>query len=464
MRVQLAQPEQTLLTPERYNQIFTTHGATMMFLFAVPAMEGLALYLVPLMIGTRELSFPRLNAFGYWCYLFGGTALWLSLALQVAPDAGWFNYPPLSAARFSSGANIDVYATAVPLIELAAVVTAMELVVTILTHRAPGMSINRMPLFVWAVLVMAVMIVVAMPPLIVACLMLFADRNAATHFFDSTAGGDPLLWQHLFWFFGHPEVYLMLLPGLGAISTIVATSVRRPTAAYSLVAISFVMIGAISFAVWMHHMFATDDSVETLTGFSAATLSVVIPSGIQVFSLLATLWHGRLRLSVPLLFAFGFVFVFVAGGLTGVQVASVPFDWQLHDSYFVVAHFHYVLLGGVVLPLLGGVYYWFPKFTGRLLDDRLGVGSFALIFVGINVTFFPLPLAGLAGMPRRVATYPAGVGWDTYQLISTIGAFVLAAGFAIYLVNVVRSARSGRPAPGNPWRAGTLEWLPSSPP
>jgi cytochrome c oxidase subunit I+III len=464
LRVQLARPEQTLVSPERYDQLFTTHGATMMFLFAVPAMEGLALYLVPLMIGTRELSFPRLNAFGYWCYLLGGIALWLSVVLHTAPDAGWFNYPPLSAARFSSGANIDVYTTAVPLVELAAVVTAIELTVTILTHRAPGMSLNRTPLFVWATLVMAAMIIVAMPPLMVACFLLFADRNAGTHFFDPSGGGDPLLWQHLFWFFGHPEVYLMLLPGLGAISTIVSTFARRPTAGYPFVAASFVMIGAISFAVWMHHMFATDDSIETLTGFSAATMSVVVPSGVQVFSIVATLRHGRLRMSVPLLYALAFVFVFVAGGLTGVQIASVPFDWQLHDSYFIVAHFHYVLLGGVVLPLLGAISYWFPKFSGRLLGSGLGVAAFALIFVGVNATFFPMHLAGLAGMPRRVATYPAGVGWEDYQLASTIGAFILAAGFGCFCVNVVISLRRGRPTTRNPWDAGTLEWATASPP
>jgi cytochrome c oxidase subunit I+III len=464
MRVQLAVPDNRLVGAERYDQMFTMHGATMMFLFAVPVMQGLAVYLVPLMIGARELSFPRLNAFGYWCYLIGGTAIWLGFIFNKAPDAGWFNYPPLSSSTFSPGINIDLFAVGVPLIEVSSVVGAVELLVTILGDRAAGMSINRMPLFVWAVLVMAVTIIIAFPPLILAGVLLELDRTVSTHFFTSGGGGDPLLWQHLFWFFGHPEVYVMLLPGLGIVSTIVATFSRRRTVGYLLVALSFTLIGAISLGVWVHHMFTTGRSPLAMSFFSAATLSIVIPSGIQVFSVLATLRHGRIRLTVPLLFAVGFVFVFVIGGLTGVQVASIPFDWQVHDTYFVVAHFHYTLLGGVVLPLLGGIYYWFPKFTGRMLDDRLGFTSFILIFIGINVTFFPLHIAGLDGMPRRVYTYPEGLGWDGPQAIASVGAFVLAAGVLVYLANLLWSARAGAPAGPNPWDAPTLEWLPDSPP
>jgi cytochrome c oxidase subunit I+III len=464
MRVQLAVPDNALVGPERYDQMFTMHGATMMFLFAVPVMQGLAVYLVPLMIGARDLSFPRLNAFGYWCYFIGGTALWLGFVFNKAPNAGWFNYPPLSEAQFTPGINIDLFAVGVPLIELSAVVGAVELLVTIMGDRAPGMSINRMPLFVWAVLVMAASIVFAFPPLIIAGILLELDRTVGTHFFTAGGGGDPLLWQHLFWFFGHPEVYVMLLPGLGIVSTIVATFSRRRTVGYLLIALSFTLIGAISLGVWVHHMFATGRATLAMSFFSAATLSIVIPSGIQVFSVLATLRYGRVRLSVPLLFAVGFVFVFVIGGLTGVQVASIPFDWQVHDTYFVVAHFHYTLLGGVVLPLLGGIYYWFPKFSGRLLDDRLGLASFVLIFVGINVTFFPLHIAGIDGMPRRVYTYPSGLGWEGPQIVSSVGAFLLATGVLVYLVNLVWSARAGRPASANPWGAATLEWLPPSPP
>jgi len=464
LRVQLAVPENTVLSPGTYDQVFTMHGLTMMFLFAVPVMQGIAGYLVPLMIGARDLAFPRLNAFGYWCYLIGGTAIWLGFVLNKAPDAGWFNYPPLSLATFSPGANIDLYAAGIPLVELSAVVGSVELLVTILGDRAPGMSINRMPIFVWSVLVMTATIIFSFPPLIVAGLLLELDRTIGTHFFTPGEGGDPLLWQHLFWFFGHPEVYVMLLPGLGIISTIVSTFSRRRTVGYLLVTLSFALIGAISLGVWVHHMFATGRSPLAMSLFSAATLTIVVPSGIQVFSVLATLRHGRIRLAVPLLFAVGFVFIFVIGGLTGVEVASIPFDWQVHDSYFVVAHFHYTLLGGVVMPLLGGLYYWFPKVTGRLLNDRLGIISFALIFVGINVTFFPLHIAGLNGMPRRVYTYPAGLGWDGPQAIATIGAFVLALGVLTYLANLVWGLRAGRPAGANPWAAATLEWLPDSPP
>jgi|tagenome__1003787_1003787.scaffolds.fasta_scaffold20986557_4 cytochrome c oxidase subunit I+III len=464
MRVQLAAPEQRVVGAETYDQLFTMHGVTMMFLFAVPAMQGFAIYLVPLMLGTRELAFPRLNAFGYWLYLLGGGALWISLIASYAPDAGWFDYPPLASARFSPAANIDVYAAAVPLVQVSAIVAAVVLAVTILTRRAPGMSLNRMPLFVWAVLVMAGMIVLAMPPLILDGALLILDRNASTDFFNSGAGGDPLLWQHLFWFFGHPEVYLMLLPGLGTVAMITSTFARHPTSAYPLVATSYVLIGAISFGVWAHHMFTTGESIVGLTIFSAATMTVVIPSGIHVFSMLSTLRHGRMRISVPLLYALAFVFIFIIGGLTGIQLASVPADWQVHDSYFVVAHFHYTLLGGVVMPLLAGTYYWFPKFTGRMLDDRIGYASFALVFAGTNLAFFPMHLAGLEGMPRRVYTYPAGLGWDHYQQLATIGAFLLGAGLLVYLANLVIAYRTGPRASANPWAAGTLEWLPDSPP
>src|SRR5436305_1995603 len=311
---------------------------------------------------------------------------------------------------------------------------------------------------------MAGMIIVAMPPLIADCLMLLADRNTGTHFFDPLHGGDPLLWQHLFRFFGHPEVYIMLLPGLGIVATITSTFARRPTAGYTLVVFSYVAIGAISFAVWGHHMFATGEPTAAMAVFSAATVSIVIPSGIQIFSLFATLWHGRVRPGVPLVFVLGYVFVFVAGGLTGVEIASIPFDLQVHDSYFIVAHFHYTLLGGVVLPFLAGIYYWFPKMTGRMLDDRLGIASFVLIFAGINATFFPMHLAGLAGMPRRVYTYPAGMGWDGYQAIASAGSAILALGMLTYLVNMVLSLRLGPPAGANPWAAGTIEWMTNSPP
>ncbi|MDX6424171.1 MAG: cytochrome c oxidase subunit, partial [Gaiellaceae bacterium] len=406
----------------------------------------------------------RLNAFGYWLYLIGGSALWIGFFLGVGPDSGWFAYPPLSSARFSGGVNLDLYSLAVPLVELAGIVAAIELLVTILTHRAPGMSLNRMPIFVWAVLVMAAMVILGFPSLVLATLLLALDRTQGTSFFDAVSGGDPLLWQHLFWFFGHPEVYIMLLPGLGTVATIVATFSRRRTIGYSFVTASFLLIGVTSFAVWVHHMFATGRPLGGMSLFSAATLAIVIPSAVQVFSALATLRLGQVRLAVPLLFALGFVFVFVIGGLTGIQIGTIPFDLQVHDSYFVVAHFHYTLLGGVVLPLLAGTYFWFPKLTGRLLDDRAGLLSFVLIFVGINLTFFPMHIAGLKGMPRRVYTYPAGMGWDRYQAAATAGAFLLAAGLVVYLLNMLVSGRRGVPAGPDPWGAPTLEWATDSPP
>src|SRR3954469_20946807 len=451
MRVQLAIPKNELLGPESYNQVFTMHGLTMMLIVAVPVMEGLAIAMVPLLIGSRELAFPRLTAYGYWLYLAGGIALWLGLVSHQAPDAGWFTSPPLSEARYSRHLGIDLYATAIPLLELAAVVAAVELIVSILRHRAPGMSLNRMPLYVWSVLVMAAMIVIAMPSLIVAGLMLEADRQLGTAFFSPGEGGDPLLWEHLFWFFGHPEVYIMLLPGLGIVALVTTTFARRRSVGYPLVALGYVLIGAVSFAVWAHHMFATSEPSLGLTLFSAATISIVIPSAITVFSTLATLGHGRPVWRFPLLYVLGYVWTFVIGGLTGVQISSPVFDGEAHDSYFLVAHFHYTLLGGVILPLLAGVAYWWPKLVGRLPDERLGVWSFVFVFAGVNLTFFPMHLAGLAGMPRRVATYPAGLGWDTPQLLATIGGFVLLVGLVLFRLALLRPA----PPPPGPRRGPT---------
>jgi cytochrome c oxidase subunit I+III len=460
MRVQLAIPDNELLGSETYNQVFTMHGVTMMFLVAIPVMEGLAVAMVPLLIGSKELSFPRLTSYAYWLFLIGGIALWTGLFLHHAPDAGWFSYPPLSEGRYARELGIDLYATSIPLLEIAAVATAIELVVTILTHRTQGMSLNRTPLYAWSVLVMAVMIVFAMPALIVDTLLLEADRTIGTSFFSDAAGGQPLLWQHLFWFFGHPEVYIILLPGLGIVASVVSTFTHHATPAYSIVAAGLILIGAVSFAVWAHHMFATSEPVSGLGFFSAATLSIVIPSGIIVFATLASLWLGHPRWRVPLLYVTGYVWIFVIGGLTGVQIASEAFNQQVTDTYFIVAHFHYTLMGGVVIPLLAGIWYWWPKLAGREGNEALGVASFALVFLGVNLTFFPLHLAGLAGMPRRVYTYPSGLGWEGYQLLSTLGSFVLGLGLVLYAVGLVAS----RPAEDDPWGGGTLEWATTSPP
>lgn len=464
MRIQLVMPENTFLNPDLYNQIFTTHGTAMMFLFAVPIMEGIGIYLVPLMIGARDMAFPKLNAFGYFVYLIAGVTIWGSLFFGYAPDGGWFNYVPLTGPQYSPGIGIDFYVTMITFLEIAALVAAVELIVTIFTMRAPGMSINRMPVFVWSILVMAFMIVFAMPPVMVATVELTLDRTVGAHFFNPANGGDPLLWQHLFWVFGHPEVYIILVPALGMVAAIVATFARRPIIGYTPLVLSLVAIGFLSFGLWVHHMFTTGLTPIGLTFFTVASMLITIPSGIQIFATLGTLASGNLVLKTPLLYVLGFVIIFVLGGISGVMVAAVPFDQQVHDTYFVVAHFHYVLFGGAVFPLLGGFYYWFPKIRGRMLSERLGKWGFWFTFIGFNVTFLPMHLTGLRGMPRRVYTYLAGLGWENLNLISTIGAFILALGILIFMIDVVYSLRKGAPATDNPWGAGTLEWATGSPP
>ncbi len=464
MRIQLAFPQNTFLNATQYNQMFTTHGLTMMFLFAVPIMEGVGLYLVPLMIGTRDVAFPRLNALGYYLYAISGIAIWLSLFAGTAPNAGWFAYAPLTELRYNPSYGMDVFATFIEFTEISALIPAAEIIVTVFKLRAPGMSLNRIPLFVWAMLVTAFMIIFAMPSIIVASTELSLERTLDTNFFNPNLGGNPLLWQHLFWFFGHPEVYIIFIPALGMVSEVLATFARRPVVGYSLLVTSLVAIGLISFGLWVHHMFTTGLPILGLSLFTIASMVIAIPSGIQIFSTLATLWHGKLNFKTPLLYVIGFVVNFVIGGITGVMVASVPFDWQAQDSYFVVAHLHYVLIGGAVFPLMGALYYWFPKFSGKLLDERLGKWNFWLVFIGFNLTFFPMHISGLLGMPRRVYTYLPGLGWDLWNLISTIGAFILAIGFLLFVINVIKTLHSGASAPDNPWNAGTLEWATASPP
>jgi cytochrome c oxidase subunit I+III len=464
MRIQLAVPEFNFLNPDLYNQLFTMHGTTMMFMFAIPTMQGVALYLVPLQIGARDVAFPRLNAFGYWCFLFAGTTMWLALLVGSAPNGGWFSYVPLTNARYSPGMGIDFWATMVTFLEISALGAAAQIIVTALTMRAPGMTANRIPLFVWAMLIMSFMVVVAMPTLMIASLMLEADRKLATQFFNADQGGDPLLWQHLFWFFGHPEVYIMFLPGLAIISALTATFARRPLIGYVPLVLAFILIGFVSFGLWVHHMFMTGLSWLGMSLFSVTSFMVAIPSGIQIFATLATFYYGRLWFRVPLLYVFGFIFIFVVGGITGVMVASIPFDGQVHDTYFVVAHFHYVIIGGVLFPLLGGLYYWFPKVTGRMLDERIGRWSFWLIFIGVNLTFFPMHITGLYGMPRRVYTYLAGLGWESLNMLSTLAVFIIAAGILLFGYNMLRSRKIGSQATDNPWNAGTLEWATTSPP
>ncbi len=464
IRVQLARPESNLLGPDAYNQFFTMHGMTMMFLFAVPVVTAAGLYLVPLMIGARNVAFPRLNAYGYYVYLAGGLFLYLSFFLNTGPDTGWFSYVPLAGPEFSPGKRVDVYAQAITFTEIAALAAAVELIVTIFKNRAPGMTLNRMPLFVWAMLVQAFMVLFAMPWVATATQLLAMDRLVGTHFFNPAEGGDALLWQHLFWFFGHPEVYIVLVPAFGFVSAIVATFTRRPVFGYPAVVLSLLAIGFLSFGLWVHHMFTTGISTLGTSFFTAASMLIAIPSGIQIFCWIATIWSGRPRFAVPFLFVLGAIVAFVIGGVTGVMVASVSYDQQVHDTYFVVAHLHYVLMGGGVFPILAAVYYWFPKLTGRMLDERLGRWNFWLLFIGVNMTFFPMHQLGLEGMPRRVYTYLAGTGWGDLNLISSIGAGMIVVGFLVFLANILVNLRAGAIARDDPWGADTLEWATNSPP
>ena len=464
MRLQLVQPENTLMGAEFYHQIMTMHGTTMMFFFAVPAMEGLGIYLVPLMLGTRDMSFPRLNAFGYYVYLIAGITLYLALFLGMAPDTGWFSYVPLAGIDYSPGQGVSFWTTMITFIEISALTAAVELIVTILKQRAPGMTLNRMPIFVWSILVMSFMIVFAMPTVMVGSVLLALDRTFATQFFVASGGGDPLLWQHLFWFFGHPEVYIIVVPALGIVSTVISTFCQREVFGYTAVVLSMVTIGFVSFGLWVHHMFTTGLPHLGLSFFTAASAMIAIPSGVQIFCWIATLWGSKIKFKTPMLFIMGFFAVFVIGGLTGVMAASIPFDMQAHDSYFVVAHLHYVLIGGAVLPFFAGLYYWYPKMTGTMLSERLGCWSFWLIFIGLNLTFFPMHQLGLDGMPRRVYTYLHNMGWGEVNFFVTCAAFLMAFGFLLTFINTLISPYKSRAAGNNPWNADTLEWWAQSPP
>ncbi|MDR6535262.1 cytochrome c oxidase subunit I [Variovorax soli] len=464
MRLQLARPGSTLIGPDLYNQLFTMHGSTMMFLFAVPVMQAVAMYLVPLMVGTRSVAFPRMNAFAYWIFLFGGLMLYIAFLLDAGPDAGWFAYVPLAGPDFSPGKRVDFWAQMITFTELSALLEAVILITTVFKLRAPGMTLNRIPLFVWAMLVTSFMVLFAMPSVMLASTMLIMDRLVGTHFYNPAESGDPVLWQHLFWFFGHPEVYLIFIPGLGFLSAIIPTFARRPIFGYTAMVLALVATAFLAFGLWVHHMFAVNLPELGKSFFTAASMLIAVPSAIQLFCWIATLWTGRLDPKTPLLFVLGFFFILVLGGMTGIMLASVPLDLQVHDTYFVVAHLHYVLIGGAVFPLFGAFYYWYPKITGRLMSERLGRWNFGLFFIGFNVAFFPMHLLGLKGMTRRVYTYQAGLGWDSLNLVATIGAFMIAASALIFVVNAVRSLRHGAPAGNNPWGAGTLEWATSSPP
>ena len=464
IRTQLALPGYVLMEPEVYNQVFTMHGSVMMFLFAVPMMEGLAVYLIPKMIGARDLIFPRLSSLGYFCYLFGGIILLSSVFLGVAPKAGWFMYTPLSSSSHMPGVNSDFWLLGITFVEISAVSAGVELVVSILRTRTNGMALHKMPLYAWYILVMALMIVFGFPPLILGSILLELERAAGLPFFDTAKGGDPVLWQHLFWLFGHPEVYIIFLPGAGIVSTLLPVFCQRPLVGYRWVVLGVLTTGFLSFGLWVHHMFTVGIPALALGFFSAASMLVAIPTGVQIFAWIATLWLGKPVYHVPMLWLVGFLIVFVCGGLTGVMVALVPFDWQVHDTHFVVAHMHYVLVGGMFFPLMAGLYYWLPHFSGRMPSVRLGRWGFWLVFIGFNTTFLIMHWTGLMGMPRRVYTYDTGLGWDLPNLISSIGSFIMAIGIGTILLDIVLHFRFGQPAKTNPWNADTLEWATALPP
>ncbi|MGH8176398.1 MAG: cytochrome c oxidase subunit I [Steroidobacter sp.] len=460
MRLQLVTPQNTLVDYDLYNQLFTMHGSVMMFLFAVPVIEAIGILLLPAMLGARDLPFPRLSAYAFWAYLVGGLVFFGTIFFDVAPDGGWFMYPPLTSFEFSPGLRSDFWLLGIGFIEISAIAGAIEIVVGILRTRPPGMTLDKMPIYVWAMLIVGAMIIFAFPPVILATALLELERAFHWPFFVAEQGGDPILWQHLFWLFGHPDVYIIFLPAAGLVSMIVPTMAQTPLIGYRWVVFALLGTGLISFALWVHHMFATGMPHLTASFFSAASMAVSIPAGIQVFSWIATLWRGRVQRATPTWFLLGFFGIFVLGGLTGVMLAVVPYDWQAHDTYFVVAHLHYVLIGGMVFPVFAGIYYWAPMVSGKRLSEAMGKWACALMFIGVNLTFFPMHISGLLGMPRRVWTYPDALGWDAWNLLSTFGAFVLAAGFIIAFVDLLLHLRPAGKVNTNPWNAGTLEWLP----
>jgi cytochrome c oxidase subunit 1/cytochrome c oxidase subunit I+III len=464
MRAQLAQPNQTLLTPAEYSQIFTMHGVTMVFLYALPMLSGFSNYLWPLILGSRDMAFPRLNAFSYWVFLASGIFIYSTFLIGQAPNAGWFSYVPLAGREYDPGLNIDVYALGLIFLGISTTVGAINFIVSLMRTRAPGMSVNRMPILVWGTLTASVANLFAVPALSAACLLLWLDRTFGMHFYDPQGGGQPLLWQHLFWVFGHPWVYALVLPAMGIVSDALPTFCRRPLVGYTAVALATVTTMVVGFGVWVHHMFATGLPGLALSFFGAASMIIAIPSAVSVFAWVGTIWTGRPVFKTPFLYFAGFILLFVVGGVSGFMTAAVPLDWQLTDTYFVVAHLHYVLLGINVFPVIGGLYYWYPKFTGRMTSERLGRWSFWVSFVGFNLAFFPMHLSGLRGMPRRIYTYPADMGWDVANMITSIGSAVFAVGILLTLYNLAVSRRRGAPAKANPWDAATLEWSVSSPP
>ncbi len=463
MRSQLSVPNNTLISSEHYNQLLTMHGTTMIFLFVVPIMAGFGNYFVPLMIGARDMAFPRLNALSFWLLLLGGIVFYMTLFFHP-PEAGWWSYPPLSSIVYSPSGGQDAWIFLIHITGISSLVGAINFYATIVNMRAPGMSWGRLPLFVWSILVYAILLIIALPAVAAAVTMLLTDRHFGTHFFDPTNHGSPVLWQHLFWFFGHPEVYIMILPGFGMISEIIPVFSRKPVFGYKAIAASTAVIAFLATLVWAHHMFASPVPLVVLGFFMLSSFLIGVPTGVKIFNWIATLWRGSIVMTASLYFAVGFIAIFIVGGITGIFLATFPVDWQLNDTYFVVAHFHYVLMGGAVFSIFAGLYYWYPKMTGRLMSEGLGKASFWVMFIGFNLTFFVQHALGLSGMPRRVYTYAPDLGWSTYNLISTIGSFILGVGILMTVVNLVRSYKHGAAAGPDPWKGNTLEWFTPSPP
>ena len=465
IRTQLAQPEAHVVSATTFNEMFTMHGTTMIFLVVMPLSAAFFNYMVPILIGARDVAFPRLNALSYWVFLAGGIFLNSSYLFQQIPDTGWFGYANLTEKAFSPNHGVDFWILSLQILGLSSMMAGFNFIVTILNMRAPGMTMMRMPIFVWMTLVVQFLVVLAFPIITVGLIFLQFDRFFGTNFYIPAAGADPLLWQHLFWLFGHPEVYILILPAMGIVSEVLPTFAHKPLFGAPFVIFSGILIGFLGFGVWSHHMFTTGLGPVADSAFGVTTMMIAVPTAVKIFNWIATIWGGRLRLTTAMLFALGFIAMFIIGGLSGVMHASPPIDLQQQDTYFVVAHLHYVLFGGSVLGLFSGIYYWFPKMTGKFLNEKIGKVQFWLQIIGFNITFFPMHFLGVDGMPRRIYTYYASDGWTSWNLVSTIGAYLIAISIAVFLVNFFASLRSGRPAPADPWDGATLEWtIPSPPP
>jgi len=464
LRIQLGSPNNTFLSPETYNQLFTMHGTTMIFLAIMPLSAMFFNFLIPLMIGARDVAFPRLNAFSYWVFLLGGLFLNSSFLFGAAPDQGWYGYANLTSRQYSPGMNVDFWTLGLQILGVASLAAAVNFFVTILNMRAPGMKLMRMPMFVWMSFITQVLLLLAFPVITVALILLMFDRFFGTHFFVPSGGGDPLLWQHLFWIFGHPEVYILILPAFGIISEVLPVFSRKPLFGYAAMVFSGAFIAFLGFGVWSHHMFTTGMGPIADTFFSLTTMLIAVPTGVKVFNWMGTIWGGSIQYRVPMYFALGFIAMFIIGGLSGVMHASPPADLQQNDTYFIVAHFHYVLFGGSIFGLTAGAYYWWPKMFGRMLDETLGKVHFWLMLIGFNLTFFPMHILGLNGMPRRVYTYPEGLGFEALNQVETVGSLILGFSFVVFLYNIFKTARGPRNAPADPWDGATLEWAIPSPP